>query len=74
MNFVDSQGAAKLAELLELTEADGVTLRLARVKPHVLAVLQRRRRSSPGIGADRIHGNVNVALDAQLDADRLAGG
>ena len=35
VNFVDSQGAAKLTEIHELTEADGVTLRLARVKPQV---------------------------------------
>ena len=37
VNFIDSQGAAKLTEIHELTEADGVTLRLARVKPQVLA-------------------------------------
>ena len=35
VNFIDSQGAAKLTEIYELTEADGVTLRLARVKPQV---------------------------------------
>ena len=35
VNFVDSQGAAKLTELHELTDANGVELRLARVKPDV---------------------------------------
>ena len=68
VNFVDSQGAAKLAELHELAEADGVTLRLARVKPHVLTVL-----SADGIvdrvGADHVHGNVHRAVEAQLAAD-----
>ena len=36
VNFVDSQGAAKLGELHELTDANGVELRLARVKPDVV--------------------------------------
>ena len=36
VDFVDSQGAAKLAEIHELAKTDGVTLRLARVKPQVL--------------------------------------
>jgi sulfate permease, SulP family len=65
VNFVDSQGAAKVTEIHELTEADGVTLRLARVKPQVLAVL-----TADGIvdriGADHIHGNVHRAVEAQL--------
>ena len=39
VDFIDSQGAAKLTEIHEVAEADGVTLRLARVKPQVLAVL-----------------------------------
>lgn len=65
VNFVDSQGAAKLAELHQLTEADGVTLRLARVKPNVLAVLQADGIVDR-IGADHIHGNVHRAVEAQL--------
>ena len=65
VNFVDSQGAAKLTEIHELTEADGVTLRLARVKPQVLAVLQADGVVDR-IGADHIHGNVHRAVEAQL--------
>ncbi len=65
VDFVDSQGAAKLAELHEIAHADGVTLRLARVKPHVRAVL-----AADGvlerIGAHNIHGNVHRAVEAQL--------
>ena len=72
VNFVDAQGSAKIAEIHELTEADGVALRLARVKPQVLAVLEAdgvARR----IGADHIHGNVQRAVRAQLeDGDRPA--
>jgi SulP family sulfate permease len=70
VNFVDSQGAAKVTEIHELTEADGVALRLARVKPQVYAVLQADGIIDR-IGADHIHGNVHRAVEAQLaDADR----
>jgi sulfate permease, SulP family len=65
VNFVDAQGAAKVTELHELAEADGVTLRLARVKPQVLAVL-RADGIVECIGADHIHGNVHRAVEAQL--------
>ena len=49
VNFVDSQGAAKMSELLELTEANGVELRLARLKPNV-STCWRRTGSSTGSG------------------------
>ena len=65
VNFVDSQGAAKVTEIHQLTEAAGVTLRLARLKPHVRAVLQADGVIDR-IGADRIHGNVDRAVEAQL--------
>ena len=65
VNFVDSQGAAKLAEIHELTEANGVTLRLARLKPKAYAVLQADGLIDR-IGADHIHGNVHRAVEAQL--------
>jgi SulP family sulfate permease len=70
VNFIDSQGAAKVTEIHGLAEADGVTLRLARVKPHVLAALEADGIVER-IGADRIHGNVHLAVEAQLaDAER----
>jgi high affinity sulfate transporter 1 len=65
VNFVDAQGAAKVTELHELAEADGVTLRLARPKPQVLAVL-RAEGIADRIGADHIHGNVHRAVEAEL--------
>jgi SulP family sulfate permease len=65
VNFIDSQGAAKLTELHQLTEADGVTLRLARLKPQVMAVLQADGIVDR-IGADHIHGNVHRAVEAEL--------
>ena len=63
--FVDSQGAAKLTELVDLTEAEGVTLRLARIKPQVLAVL-KAQGILDRIGTDHLHGNVHRAVEAQL--------
>jgi high affinity sulfate transporter 1 len=65
VDFVDSQGAAKLRELHRVTQADGVVFRLARVKPPVLTVL-RADGILELIGSDHIHGNVNRAIEAQL--------
>ncbi len=66
-DFVDSQGATKLTELHELTDANGITLRLARVKPAVLRVLEADGVIDR-IGADHIHGNIDRAVEAQLAA------
>ena len=66
--FIDSQGAAQLSEIHELVEQHGATLRLARVKPPVLAVLQRDGLVEL-IGADHIHGNIHRAVEAQLAGD-----
>jgi SulP family sulfate permease len=67
VNFVDSQGAAKLAEIHDFLQAENVTFRVARLKPQVLAVL-----SADGvvdlIGRERIHGNVHRAVEAELAA------
>jgi high affinity sulfate transporter 1 len=67
VDFIDSQGAAKLTEIRQLTEADGVTLRLARVKPQVFTVLQADGVIDR-IGPDHIHGNIDLAVEAQLGA------
>ena len=71
VNFVDSQGAAKLTELLELTEANGIDLRLARLKPNVATVLAADGLVDR-IGPDHIHGNVHRAVDA-AQAAHVAG-
>jgi sulfate permease, SulP family len=65
VDFIDSQGSAKLREILELTEQAGVTLRLARVRPAVRELL-RRDNVLDRIGGHRIHGNVHRAVEAQL--------
>ena len=67
VNFIDSQGAAQLAAILELLEEGGAVLRLARVKPGVLAVL-RADGFVDRLGDGRIHGNVHRAVEAQLRA------
>ena len=66
INFVDSQGTAKLTEILQLTSQAGLTLRLARLKPDVRATLERDDLIER-IGPDRIHGNVHRAVTAQLE-------
>ncbi len=65
IDFMDSQGSAKMGEILELTEQAGVTLRLARVKPAVREVL-RRDGFFDRIGEDKTRGSVQRAVDAQL--------
>ncbi len=66
VNFVDSQGSAKLTEIYEFLDADGVGLRLARAKPRVLAVLQADGLVDR-IGPDHIHGNVHRAVQSAID-------
>jgi len=65
IDFVDSQGSAKMSEILNLAEQAGVTLRLARLKPPVREVLERDGFLGR-IGDDKIHGNVDHAVQAQL--------
>ena len=69
VDFVDSQGAATLAEILDFAEGAGVGLRLARMKPAVAEVL-----ASDGVlerlGEDRVHGSIPLAVEAELAADR----
>ena len=64
INFIDSQGAATMSDILRLAEDAGLALRLARVKPAVMAVLERDGFIAR-LGAERIHGNVFRAVQAQ---------
>jgi sulfate permease, SulP family len=63
---MDSQGAATMGSVLRLAEEAGLTLRLARVKPAVRAVLERDGFVAR-LGAERIHGNVFRAVQAQRE-------
>ena len=69
VDFVDSQGVAKITEIYEFLQADEIGYRLARVKPGVLAVLEADGAIGL-IGADHIHGNVHRAVQAELEASR----
>ena len=69
VDFVDSQGAAKLTEILDFAESAGIDLRLARLKPDVSKVLEKAGVLEL-IGEDRLHGNVYRAVEAQIAADR----
>ncbi len=65
IDFMDSQGSAKMAEILELTKQADITLRLARVKPAVNEILERDGFLER-LGDDRIHGNVDRAVQAEM--------
>jgi hypothetical protein len=58
-----------MAEILRLTGQADVTLRLARLKPAVRDVLARDGFLDR-IGDDKIHGNLDHAVNAQLAATR----
>jgi anti-anti-sigma factor len=66
VDFVDSQGVAKITEIYEFLQADEIGFRLARVKPNVRAVLEADGAIAR-IGSDRVHGNVHRAVQAELD-------
>lgn len=66
INFIDSQGSAKMNDVLDLSRDSGITLRLARLKKAVRATLERDGVLQR-IGAGNIHGNISRAVQAQLD-------
>ena len=70
IDFIDSQGSAKMREIFELTKHAGVTLRLARLKPSVFELLVRDGVIDL-IGNDRIHGNVFRAVEALIDDEKI---
>ena len=67
IDFIDSQGSAKVAAIVRLTSESGITLRLARLKRAVAATLERDGVLEQ-IGTDRIHGNVDEAVQAAQKA------
>ena len=71
VDFVDSQGAAKLAEILDFAESVNIQLRLARVKPAVASVL-RKDGLLERLGDDHVHGNVHRAVEEQIATDSEA--
>ncbi len=67
--FVDSQGSASLGEMVELARNNRIRVRLARVKPAVLAVLERDGVLD-ALGEDHVHDDVHQAVETQRRIDR----
>jgi SulP family sulfate permease len=65
VDFVDSQGSAKLAEVRAVAGDYGIALHLTRLKTGVRAVLEADGVVER-IGEDHIHGNVYEAVQAVL--------
>jgi high affinity sulfate transporter 1 len=65
VNFIDSQGSGQLGKLITAAEQAGVSLRLARVKPEVLAVLEADGVAQ-ALGPDRFHPNLDSAVTTEL--------
>ena len=66
VDFVDSQGSAKLAEILGLADTYGAEMRLASVKPEVLRLL-RLDGVIDKLGEDRVYGNVYEAARDRIE-------
>jgi anti-anti-sigma regulatory factor len=69
INFIDSQGAAKMADVVTLAHDAGLSLRLTRLKPAPRAILERDGVIEL-IGADHLHGNIHRAVEAEQAAAR----
>ena len=67
VGFIDSQGSAKLSEILRLADTYGAEVRLARVKPEVLNLL-RLDGVLDLLGEHHVYSNVYEAA-----ADRIEG-
>jgi SulP family sulfate permease len=65
INFIDSQGANQVAEIVEMASNYDIELRLTRVKLQVMDVL-RRDGVIDSLGEDHIYGNVYEAAADQI--------
>ena len=65
IDFIDSQGSAKMADVVGLAEDSHVVLRLARLKAAVRATLELDGVLDT-LGADHVHGNIARAVQAEL--------
>ncbi len=73
INFIDSQGSAKMGDVLDLADDSDVVLRLARLKAAVRATLERDGVLDR-LGADHVHGNIARAVQAELARTRATTG
>lgn len=68
INFIDSQGAATLAELIELAREREIEFRLTRVKTAVNEVLHKDGIIDQ-IGEERVYGNVYEAIADKIQEE-----
>ena len=66
VGFIDSQGSAKISEILGLAETYGAEVRLARVKPEVLHLL-RLDGVIDQLGEHNVYSNVYEAAADSID-------
>ena len=66
IDFIDSQGSATFAQILQLATTYGIDVRIARVKPAVLDVL-RRDGVADRLGADHIYPNLYEAVSDRVE-------
>jgi sulfate permease, SulP family len=71
VNFIDSQGAGKIGEIADTLHAKDLSFRLARVKPRVMAVLERDGQIER-IGPANVHLDVAEAVEAYFEQKRPA--
>lgn len=69
INFIDSQGSAKIAELVELASNYDIELRLTRVKAQVMDML-RQDGVIDKLGESQIYGNVYESAADHIPAHR----
>ena len=67
VDFIDSQGSEKLAEILELAETYGAEIRLARVKPDVMSLLERDGVIET-LGANHVYATVYDAAKDHIES------
>ncbi len=65
IDFIDSQGSAKMADVVDLAEDSDVVLRLARLKAAVRTTLELDGVLDR-LGANHVHGNIARAVQAEL--------
>jgi len=65
IDFIDSQGSAKMGDVIDLAHDSDLVLRLARLKASVRATLEVDGVLDR-LGADHVHGNIDRAVQAEL--------
>ena len=65
INFIDSQGAATFKQIVIVGQKNDIDVRVARVQPTVLAVLEAEG-AIEAIGIDHVHHNLDEAVASAI--------